>query len=148
MCLLCFSTEKPNRDDMKGKYGEAFGPYVDNEDTFKITMCQAPCEECCCYCGSLFCALCATVKMRHKALNHINPNSGWDDYKCCQGYFGGCCCFQPGSMCEDVCPCPCACFEACLCPGLAVSATSMLMRDKYNLGLVSKTNLLTWIFFR
>uniref|UniRef100_A0A7S2WNJ1 Uncharacterized protein n=1 Tax=Eucampia antarctica TaxID=49252 RepID=A0A7S2WNJ1_9STRA len=135
MCLLCFSTDKVAKDDMKGKYGAAFGPYADSEETFKITMCEAPCQESCCYVGSLFCGCFAHMKMRHKALNHLNPGSGWDDYKCCQGYFGGCCCLQPGEMCETTCPCPCACCETVCCPGLAVSATSMLLRDKYNLGL-------------
>jgi len=36
---------------------------------------------------------------------------------------------------EDTCPCPCMCLEVCCCPGLAVSATSSVIREKYQLGL-------------
>lgn len=57
--------------------------------------------------------------------------SGWDDYKCCQGYAGSC------SFGESACPLPCVILEACLCPGCAVSSTSMLIRERYSLGLVS-----------
>ena len=28
MCLFCFSTEKPAADDMKGKYGAQYAPYL------------------------------------------------------------------------------------------------------------------------
>ena len=73
--------------------------------------------------------------MRHRVLNHVEPNSGWKNYQCCQGYFGGCCCLQPGQMGEESCPVPCMCLEACLCSGLAVSASSSVIRERYSLGL-------------
>jgi hypothetical protein len=73
--------------------------------------------------------------MRHKVLNHVEPGSGWSNYICCQGMFGGCCCIQPGNLCESTCPVPCMCLEACLCPGPAVSATSNVIRERYSLGL-------------
>jgi hypothetical protein len=85
--------------------------------------------------GSMACLCPAQVHMRHKALNHVNPGSGWTNYKCCQGYFGGCCCFQPGNMGEKSCPIPCMCLEAFLCPGAATSATSTVIREAYSLGL-------------
>jgi hypothetical protein len=75
------------------------------------------------------------VYMRHRVLNHVNPGSGWSNYRCCQGYFGGCCCLQPGELCEESCPIPCMCLEACLCPGAAVSSSSFVIRERYGLGL-------------
>ena len=134
-CLCCFSTDKPDKEDMKGKYGEQYGKYLDYRETYDITMCQAPCKEPCCWMSSMLCFCCAQVTMRKKALNHVYPDSGWDKYICCQGYFGGLCCLQPGKMGEQSCPAPCMCLESCCCPGLAVSATSALIRDKYQLGL-------------
>jgi len=133
--MFCFSTEKLSKDEMKGKYGGVFGEYVDNEDKFNITMCQAPCKEPLCWLGTMSCFPCAQILTRKNALNHINPGSGWSNYSCCQGQFGGFCCLQPGSMGEKTCPLPCMCLEATLCPGMAVSATSILIRDRYSLGL-------------
>ena len=135
MCFMCFSKERLTQDEIKGKYGDAFGPYKDYGNNFDISLCQAPCREPLCCCTSTICLCPAQVFMRHKALNHVNPGSGWSDYKCCQGYFGGICCFQPGQMCESTCPVPCMCLESCICPGPAVSATSNLIREKYRLGL-------------
>mmetsp|Transcript_19404 Transcript_19404/g.41883 ORF Transcript_19404/g.41883 Transcript_19404/m.41883 type:complete len:214 (+) Transcript_19404:119-760(+) len=135
MCLFCFSSDPMSADEMKGKYGEAFAPYANNTNKFDITMCQAPCKECPCWATSMICLPCAQVHMRKKALNHINPGSGWSNYMCCQGMFGGCCCLQPGDCCESSCPVPCMCLEACLCPGLATSVNSMLIRQQYGLGL-------------
>jgi len=78
----------------------------------------------------------AQIYTRHRVLNHINPGSGWKDYKCCQGVYGTiCCCFEPGSMGESTCPLPCMCLEACICPGPAISASSHVIRNQYSLGL-------------
>mmetsp|Transcript_19437 Transcript_19437/g.35308 ORF Transcript_19437/g.35308 Transcript_19437/m.35308 type:complete len:217 (-) Transcript_19437:178-828(-) len=134
-CLFCFSTNPMSKEDMKGKYGEAFQGVADYENKYDITMCQAPKAETACWCKSLFCPCCAMIHMRHKALNHVEPGSGWSNYKCCQGYFGGCCCLQPGKLGESKCPKACMCLESCLCPGAAVSATSNIIRHEYGLGL-------------
>jgi len=83
----------------------------------------------------MLCFCCAQISMRKKALNHVDPGSDWSNYSCCQGYYGGCCCFKPGEMGEKSCPVPCMCLESCMCPGLAVSATSSVIREKYQLGL-------------
>ena len=96
---------------------------------------KAPCSEPLCWCTSMICFCPVQVYMRHRVLNHVNPNSGWSNYICCQGYFGGCCCIQPGNMGETLCPLPCVCLESCLCPGLAVSASSHVIRERYSLGL-------------
>jgi len=134
-CLFCFSKDNLSQDEIKGKYGSALGPYANQADKYDITMCQAPCREPLCCCASMACFCPVQIYMRHKVLNHVTPDSGWSNYICCQGMFGGCCCIQPGSLGESTCPLPCMCLEACLCPGAAVSATSGVIREKYMLGL-------------
>ena len=135
MCLLCFSSEPLSPEDMQGKYGTAYAPFINERTMYDVTMCGAPCAEPGCWCVSMFCIPCAQFKMRHKVLNHLQPASGWSNYKCCQGYFGGCCCLQPGNLGDSACPVPCMCLEACLCPGVAASVNSMMIRERYGLGL-------------
>jgi len=134
-CLFCFSTDKPSEEEMKGKYGKQYAEYLNNTATYDITMCEAPCQEPCCWMGTMLCFCPAQIKVRHDALNHVDPGSGWSNYLCCQGMFGGCLCFQPGKMGEKSCPVPCMCLESCCCPGLSVSATSAVIRQRYSLGL-------------
>jgi len=134
-CLICFSKDPLSPDEAKGKYGSALGPYANNQEKFEITLCQAPCKNPLWCCASMACFCPVQIYMRHKALNHVVPGSGWSNYKCCQGIFGGCCCLQPGKMGEETCPCPCMCLESVCCPGLAVSATSAVIRGHYGLGL-------------
>lgn len=137
MCINCFSKEPLSRDELtKGKYGEAYGRFADDTDKFQITLCQAPCKEPGCWCGSMFCCLCSQMLMRKKVLEHVHGGTNWKDhYKCCQGYFGGCCCLQPGNMGDSSCPVPCLCLEVLLCAGPAASATSLVLREEYRLGL-------------
>ena len=98
-------------------------------------MGDAPLKNCCVCClGGLPCSfLCMTHHMRYKVLNHVSPGSGWDNYICCQGYTGQCCCFTPGSCCEKDFPRTCMCVEAFCCAGLAVSSTRFVMMDQYML---------------
>jgi len=98
-------------------------------------MFRAPCAEPGCWCASTICMPCAQVHMRKKALNHVDPGSGWSNYECCQGMFGGFCCLQPGKCGESSCPQVCMCAEACCFPGLAASVNSMVVRQKHSLGL-------------
>eukprot|EP00804_Cyclotella_cryptica_P022189 CCRYP_011639-RB/>CCRYP_011639-RB protein AED:0.02 eAED:0.02 QI:111/1/1/1/1/1/2/524/145 len=103
-CLFCFSSDKLSPDERKGKYGDVWGQYADNDNQFKVKLCGAPCAEPCCWMGSMICFPCAQYKLRHMALNHVSPGSGWSNYTCCQSMFGGCCCIQPGNLGEDSCP--------------------------------------------
>lgn len=135
MCLFCFSSAPLSPDEAKGKYGSAMGGFADAPQTFDISLCQTPCQEPLCWCASMACLCPAQVHLRHKVLNHVAPGSGWANYTCCQGYFGGCCCLQPGKCCEKQCPVPCMCLEGFCCPGLAASASGMVLRQRYNLGL-------------
>jgi len=136
MVFCCFSKEPLQPNELgKGKYGTVYGDFADKPEKFQITLCQAPCQETGCYCASMFCLLCAQMKMRKQVLEHVNPGSGLSDYKCCQGFYRGCCCCQPGKCGEKTCPCPCLCLEVFFCPGPAASATSLVLRKQYNLGL-------------
>ena len=135
MCLFCFSSQPLSSNEANGKYGAALGPFAHNQEKFDISLCQTPCAEPCCWCASMLCLCPAQIYLRHRVLNHVEPGSGWSNYTCCQGYFGGCCCLQPGSVGDKTCPVPCMCLEAFLCPGLAVSASANVMRERYALGL-------------
>jgi len=134
MCFLC-SGEPVHKDEMKGRYGEAYAKYADNQTTFDVSLLKTPCAEPCCWIGSMAFLPCAAVKMRHRALNHVEPGSGWSNYLCCQGFIPGCCCIKPGELGEKSCPCLCMTCEALCCPGCAVSSTSYLIRDHHSLGL-------------
>ena len=136
VCLFCFSKEPLSSDELgKGQHGAAYGPFAEEPNKFQVTLCKTPCKEPGCWCGSMLCCLCSQMHMRKRVLNHVNPGSGWKDYKCCQGYYRGCCCLQPGKLGESKCPVPCLCLEVCLCSGPAASATSLVLREKYHLGL-------------
>lgn len=134
-CLFCFSGDKLSPEERKGKYGDAWGQFADNEQTFKVKLCKAPCAEPCCWMGSMICFPCAQYKVRYMALNHAEPGSGWSNYKCCQGMFGGCCCIKPGSMGEENCPQCCMCLEGTCCTGMAISATQGMVMQQHGLGL-------------
>jgi len=112
MCLFCFSTAPLTNDDMnKGKYGAMYEPFINTPEKFSVKLCKAPCAEPVCWCSSMICCCCSQMIMRHKVLNNVNPGSGWSDYKCCQGMYGGFCCFQPGKLGEKACPVPCLFLE-------------------------------------
>lgn len=81
MCLFCFSTKPLSQSEMNGKYGQVYGQFSNNNTKFDISLCQAPCREPCCWMGSMVCLCPAQVHMRHKALNHVDPGSGWSNYK-------------------------------------------------------------------
>ena len=138
MCIPCLSSEPLSENEKKGRQGAVLGQFSSssNSEKFDLSLCQVPCSSACpCCIGTMICYCPAQIYMRHRALNHVEPNSGWSNYQCCQGYFGGCCCLQPGQMGERACPVPCMCLESCLCPGLAASSTSMIVREHYHLGL-------------
>ncbi|DAZ93961.1 TPA: hypothetical protein N0F65_001096 [Lagenidium giganteum] len=88
---------------------------------------------------SCFCPCCAQIYIRRKALH-----SNMANYRCCQGYMDGLVPFLQAGQCgEQSCPSVCLCLEvtcrlaeaelAFLCNGCAVSATRMLIMDRYSL---------------
>mmetsp|Transcript_4061 Transcript_4061/g.13360 ORF Transcript_4061/g.13360 Transcript_4061/m.13360 type:complete len:237 (+) Transcript_4061:204-914(+) len=133
----CLSGTPLSEEDYKGRRGAALAKYASNPNTFRVAMVDAPLtlETCpCCVAGAIpLLNCCATVHLRHKALNHLSPGSGWDHYECCQGYVPECCCFKPGACFERECPRAAMSAEAWCCPGLAISATRFLLMDEYGL---------------
>jgi len=56
-----------------------------------------------------------------------------ENYSCFQGQFTYCCCIKAGCVpLEKECPSLCLCIESHLCNGAAVSATRMLIMDRYD----------------
>lgn len=137
MCLFCFSSEPLSQSELNGKYGSAYGRFsnLSRRNTFDASLCQTPYKTPCCWSASMLCLCPAQIYMRHKALNHVDPGSGWSNYRCCQGYYGGCCCLQPGSVGDEQCPVCCMTLEAFLCVGPAASATSNVIREQHQLAL-------------
>ncbi|KAL7560033.1 hypothetical protein ACA910_013524 [Epithemia clementina (nom. ined.)] len=136
MCCFCFSTAPLAGYEKRGRYGYTLGAFDGYDEKYALSLCQIPCsKEIGCCCVTILCFGPAQMYLREKALNHVEPGSGCSNYQCCQGYFGGFCCFEPGHCCESTCPCPCMCLEVLCCPGFAVSSTSMIIRERYRLGL-------------
>mmetsp|Transcript_22872 Transcript_22872/g.48654 ORF Transcript_22872/g.48654 Transcript_22872/m.48654 type:complete len:224 (+) Transcript_22872:59-730(+) len=135
--FLCFSDKPLAREELtKGRYGPVYAEFLsEDHDKFRIGLSETPCREPACWAGSVLCCFCSQVATRKRVLNHVNPGSGWSDYKCCQGYYGSCCCLEPGSMGEETCPVPCLCLEVACCPGPAAAATSLVLRKEYKLGI-------------
>jgi len=136
-CCFCLSPEPLGEKDLKHARGERLAKFVAYQNEFQMKMLDAPCScstlPCCCIGTCPWIHLCVQTHMRYKVLNHLHPESGWDNYVCCQGYFGPCCCFAPGKCYEDTFPRTCMCCEALCCPGLAVSTTRMVVMDAYRI---------------
>lgn len=119
-CLLCFD-DKPDENDPKGNLPETWG----------ISMVDALSKNpkgCCLGC---WCPCCFAYHLRQKSLEMLG--NGMKDYKCCQGYLGGCPCCKPGAMGEQSSPECCLCCEVTCCLGLAVSGTRSYVADHYQL---------------
>ncbi len=139
-CDECSPGQKLLEEEIKtGEYtfGKDLGEYnsYDSSHHFQTSLASACCKQPSWCCASLLCPVCAQINMRYKVLNHVDPGSGWDNYICCQGQFEGNCCFKPGECCESSCPRTCMCLEVFCCPGKAATASSGVIRKKYELGL-------------
>jgi hypothetical protein len=133
----CIDGSPPARGDpdKQNAHMARYDKFYDHTNAFRLTMCDTISggQPCCCI-ATIPCIFpCVQYEMRKKVLNHITPGSEMSGYICGQGYCGACCCFRPGEMGERDCPSFCMCLEAICCPGLAVSATRMLMMDQYAL---------------
>ena len=60
-------------------------------------------------------------------------NGDINEYTCCQGYFDGVCCVKSGRCGERTAPHLCLALESCCCLGPSMSASRMLVMDKYDL---------------
>ena len=136
MASLCFSGEKLERDELVGRQGDILKSINNNVDTFQVSALSVPLSEhfpICCLASCPICFPCVQTYLRYRVLNHIDPETEWQSYTCCQEYVPGVLCFQAGNCGERSCPRTCMCLEACLCPGFAMSASRMLMMEHYGL---------------
>lgn len=134
--ICCIDAGEPVTEaDLKGSVNQKYAPYLNNPDKFQVNMCEAcpknPLK--CCLGGCPITCLCTAVHLRYTVLNHVNKDSEWRDYSCCQSMYGSVCCFKPGEMGEKNCPAFCMTCEACCCPGMAISASRFTMMEKYRL---------------
>mmetsp|Transcript_12305 Transcript_12305/g.16607 ORF Transcript_12305/g.16607 Transcript_12305/m.16607 type:complete len:246 (-) Transcript_12305:331-1068(-) len=141
MCSRVFSCipEKPlAANEIKGQRAAGIVRFYDNTEQFQLSMLDTFGHSwnttCCCLAAANPLTFsCVQMYSRYQVLNHVSPNSGWDNYICCQGYIPQCCFFAPGQCCESELPRTCAFLEACLFPGLAISSTRFVIMDQYNL---------------
>lgn len=154
MCYCLFSGDTDGLQEGMSKVDKRTGEvivdaryrfYDMQREKFATALDEAPCAEplccaatCCCYPIGIYYA-------RKMTLEHLSPDTGMDNYMCCQGYNppgmpGPCCCCCNGQDCKsvfrtDLCPHFCACGEAFCCPGCSASATRFAMMDHYTLGV-------------
>ena len=102
-----------------------------NPELWQVGCLSDQCHHClprlwsCCLAG-FCCPVCTLYKLRYDYLR-----GDMKQYLCCQGLFPGCACARPGRMGEKSCPELCLVLEACVCPGLSISATRAAMMTSY-----------------
>jgi len=114
-CLLCFD-DAPLEGD----------PRSNNGNKWQTSMMDAPGKNPGMCCFSFFCCPCAQYSIRERALG-----GDWSKYKCCMGYYDGCC-FKAGKV-GDSGSQFCGILEACCCLSCAVSSTRMFVMDSRNI---------------
>lgn len=131
-CLCCFSAEPPEQVKVKGRKGDQYNLLLnlkDKPNTFQTNLCDAPCKDPGCCCISGVCTCCMAFYWRKAALEQFG--NGMDDYVCCQGYMGKCCCIDWPNCCKgSTCG---ACCEACCCDTLMQSFSRIYVMEKKDL---------------
>jgi len=128
----CFSAEPPQEAKAKGRKGEQYNVILglqNKPNTFQTNLCNAPCADpgCCCCTGLFPC--CLAFYWRKAALEQFG--NGMEDYVCCQGYVGKCCCCDfPNMGRGNTC---CACCEACCFDTLSLSFSRIYVMEKKDL---------------
>jgi len=99
-----------------------------NPHVFAVGLKDACCKEPCCCLGSAIGSPCGFTAcyMRKAVLDKYH--NGIEDFICCQGYVGACCCIDfkgclPGSACG-------LCLEGCCCPIFSLSIARIHLMDK------------------
>lgn len=124
--------KKTHREDNRDTADE------DNADhpppkTYAVTMKEACTADAHCCIADCICPCPTRTYMRYRALNLVEPGSGWKNYECGQGRYSDLS-EDDCSGCEKSCPCPCMCVESCCC-AQSSAVTSMIVRQHYQLGL-------------
>jgi len=117
-CCWCFPGDELGDQDR----------YTYGDQQFQVSMLNSCCKAPCAFCFAFTCPCCANIKLRYDVLG-----GDMEKYMCCQGMFGGCCCIQPGNMCDKDCPWLCLCLEAWCCLSFAISASRWYIMEQRNL---------------
>lgn len=113
------------------------GPRYTHINAFEVPLSRAPCDGMPSVCWCLLqcfplTAPCAQVALRRKVLG-----GNMKEYSCCQGYFSPCGAastqHRRKNACETRFPSTLLCLEAFFCNCYAVSASRMLVMDKFDL---------------
>ena len=115
--LLCFDDAPIKEHARAGRIG-----------TFQISMVEGlyMAQPICCL--TYLCPPCMAYWTRLQVLN-----GDISQYSCCQGYMDGVCCVRSGRCGEKTAPHLCLALESCLCVGPSMSASRMLVMDKFDL---------------
>lgn len=116
-CLLCFDSS-PHRDNPReGRIGIFQVPMLSTlwrgQPVCCLTYCFPPC-------------MAAWVRLKV-----IGGNI--DEYVCCQGYFDRVPCVKSGKCGERTCPHLCLCLESTCCLGPSLSASRLLVMDRFDI---------------
>lgn len=132
VCFFFCPDTPPEQVKSKGSRGIAHKYYLNKQDNphrFALGLKDAPCTEpaCCClsFCGAPY--GCTACWARKAVLEKYEPG-GVQDFICCQGYLGKCCCIDPREICKGtmlglMC-------EGCCCPILSLSFARIHMMVK------------------
>jgi hypothetical protein len=126
-CMNWIPSGPLSEEEKEGRYGSKLGGYENVQSKFDIKLCEAPKAEPAMCCAATICLCPGAIYMRYKALNHLQPDSGLDNYICCQGQFGSICCITPGEIGEEKFPAGYLCAEAFCCPAMAVMANRCVL---------------------
>mmetsp|Transcript_7229 Transcript_7229/g.17989 ORF Transcript_7229/g.17989 Transcript_7229/m.17989 type:complete len:233 (+) Transcript_7229:41-739(+) len=129
-CCFC-DAAPPAKATRKGVGGDAqqkMLDYQNNPNVFAVGLKDSFCEEpACCLISSLGAPCGLTACWARKAVLEKYAN-GIDDYVCCQGYAGKCCCIEPATYCQG--SAAGLCLEGCCCPMISLSIARIHLMDK------------------
>ncbi len=139
MILSSLSGKQLEINEFNGQLGENMLPLANNTNQFNKSLINSSISPCCCISSVPFLSPCVQSYTRYKVLNHIYPDSHWNEYSCFQDYSPKLCgkfMHKNGSK----CPRTSMCIEAFFFPGNTAFISRMLLMDKYKLSLDSCDN--------
>jgi len=97
-----------------------------HDHKWSVGLCNAACRRPAYCCFSMVCMPCSNMYVRKQALK-----GDLSRYRCCQGYYCGCCtrCLP----CQSRCPSCCLCIEAHACPNVSVMSTRHFIQDELHI---------------
>lgn len=128
VCFFLCPSEPPEKVTSKGTRGIAQKSLLEKQNQphqFALGLKDAPCAEPACCCLS-FCGVphgCTACWARKAVLEMYD--GGVENFVCCQGYIGKCCCIDPRECCKG--SMTGLILEGCFCPVLSLSIARVHM---------------------